>query len=569
MTHPFEIPDILCLICEEALPSDLARLLSTSHLFFNCAVPVVWRSLPESAPMILTRLLPNADTYLERNLDATLAEVQSTINRRSITRTIQPLGGGPYAPYVKQLARHRRNRQSNIIWDRLLRLVDRRPILPNLEVLKFSLGIPSSFTVQDPASYLSAYLSPTLVEIDHARNTRLPVGPKSLSDFALSLAQQCPYIHTLKLSDVTRFSIMDPVESALLADSLSRFHNLRILGLGPVALDPKVLTAISSLPSLEELILDEAPDIWELPGLETNYSHLHGGFSTLRRLGISSRFRLPATPTWGIVPLVQRLTSISVRVHSNVTQLELCAFVRDICQCSPLITSLSLDCTSSTNYVALLAPDLIETLGRLALQRLRLQGEQYYGSSSHWNIERFALAFPGLDYLRLYSYYFTFEDLTFIAKHMPKLQQLSMGVKIFTVWPSTEEVSLLAPAPSPSRLHFHLRIFDGSDGWDVKEVFDELPNQKSETIVAYLHALWPGGVICEAYHRPRKGGRPGYTDQINAALRKLRELDGHGNQAEAIPPKYIRKRAMPWLEGFSRVFIPTLSQYNSCFPPPS
>lgn len=544
MVHPFEIPDILCLICEEALPSDLAKLLSTSRLFFNCAVPVVWRSLPESAPMILTRLLPNADAYLGRNLDATLAESLQPLDAQSLVRF------NLYAPYIKQLARHRRNRQSNIIWDRLLRLVDRQPILPNLEVLKFSLGIPSKSTVQDPTSYLSAYLSPTLVEIDHARNTRLPVGPKSLSDFALSLAQQCPYLHTLKLSDVTRFSIMDPAHSGQLADSLSRFHNLRVLGLGPVALDPNVLTAISNLPSLKGLILDEAPDIWELPGLETNYSHLHGGFSTLQCLGISPRFRLPVTPTWSIVPLVQRLTSISVRVHSRVTQLELCAFVRDMCQCSPLITSLSLDCTSSINYVALFTSDLIETLSRLPLQRLRLQGKQYYGSSPHWNIERFSLAFPGLEYLRLYGYYFTFEDLTFIAKHMPKLQQLSMRVKFFTVWPSTEEISLLALAPSPSRLHFHLRIFDGLDGWDVMEVLDELPNQKLETIAAYLHALWPEGVICEAYHRPRKGGRPGYTDQINAALRKLRELDGHGYQAEAIPPKYICKRALPWFEGF-------------------
>ncbi|CAE6430042.1 unnamed protein product [Rhizoctonia solani] len=131
MVRHLDIPEILCLICERAQRSDLARLLTTSSLFFDCAVPFVWKNLPKSASVILMNLLPNVDKYLNTNLNATLVA--------DLCDNLQPLDAqflvrfNLYAPHVKRLVRHYRNKQLNVVWDRLFKLVDARPIMPNLE----------------------------------------------------------------------------------------------------------------------------------------------------------------------------------------------------------------------------------------------------------------------------------------------------------------------------------------------------------------------------------------------------------------------------------------------------
>lgn len=59
MSRVFTVPEILRLICERLDKSDLARLLPVSRNFFATAMPLVWRTVSGSAPLL--GLLPNVD----------------------------------------------------------------------------------------------------------------------------------------------------------------------------------------------------------------------------------------------------------------------------------------------------------------------------------------------------------------------------------------------------------------------------------------------------------------------------------------------------------------------------
>ncbi|CAE6534401.1 unnamed protein product [Rhizoctonia solani] len=482
MMRPFEIPEILSLICEQARKFDLARLLTTSRLFFDCAVPVIWRSLPESAPMILMKLLPDADSYLKHNLDAALAGSLQPLDVQSLVRF------NFYAPYVKQIARHRRNKQSNIIWDRLLKLVDTRPILPKLEVLKISLSVPSRNEIPDPVSYLSAYLSPTLVEIDHVRNTFTSMEPEWLSYLVSVVVQHCPHLHTLKLSNATRYTVLRPVHADELAKSLGRLRNLRVLGLGQATLAPKVLMALGALPNLESLTISETSGSWGLGETSkmTDDSLPHGSFPALQYLGIN--FVLEAlgneriAQIWDVTTLVQRLTFVSVCISGSATRTQIHGFVYAMCRSSPSITALSLDYSDSAGEVGLISPGMIDVLAQLPLRRLWLWGKVLHDSRPPWDGERFALAFPKMEDLRIRGHCFGFKDLTFMAKDMPQLQHFSAKIKMNKGWPSRDEVFSLAPRPSPSQMYL-LQMARPTPIYET-EIHHGLPNDKIEAIAA-------------------------------------------------------------------------------------
>ncbi|CAE7139499.1 unnamed protein product, partial [Rhizoctonia solani] len=538
MVRVFRIPELLSLVCEQARRSDLVRLLTTSRLFFNCAVPVVWRVLPESAPMILMRLLPGADIYLENHLDAALVESMQPLDGQSLTRF------NFYAPHIKQVARHQRNRQADVIWDGLLRLVDTRPILPQLKVLKFSLSM-SRFITQGPIGYISAHLCPTLVEIDLTRKADADMGPQNLCDLVSTIALQCPRIRSLKLNNIVLFDL--PFNTDGMASSLIRLHDLRVLGLGPIALDPKVMIALGALPRLEALIFYDTYYIPKLEGPLKPNNSLPGSFPSLRHFGIKTGFYPErVTRVWHLSALVRGLTSVSVCIASPMTHAELCGFVRVICQCSPLITAFSLDCNGPSRYLRLLVADTIDDLALLPLRYLWLWTKdiEFPYVSSRWDGERFALAFPKMKHLRIRGFYLTFNDIKFIAMHMPQLRQLSVKVQLNGEWPSKDDLSSLVLIPSPSQLYFRLQFASSHiEGIEtVIDTGDRLP-EAIERIALVLHALWPKGVICEPQRQLDEDGKPSYTSQINTALRALYEASG--SNAMGVNP-HPRKRVPKW-----------------------
>ncbi|CAE7170960.1 unnamed protein product [Rhizoctonia solani] len=534
MAKVFEIPELLSLICKQAWRSDLARLLTTSRLFFECALPVIWESPPESAPIILMRLLPDADLYLENPLDTTFAAGLQPLDAQSLARF------NFYAPYIKQVARHQRNRQADVVWDRLLRLVDTRPILPQLEVLKFSLSM-TKFSLQDPVQFVSVYLCPTLVEIDLTRKPDSIIEPQDLSDLVSSIALHCPHIRSLKLNNITTF--LRSFNTSELATSLAQLHDLRVLGLGPIALVPRMTTALSSLPHLESLILNEtyhSPNSEDL--LKPLDCILPSGFPALQHFGIKPSFDFErAARVWNLSALAQNLTSVSVRIDVEITRIDFRSFVRAICQRSPLITALALDFSDSPNYLGFLVADIIDDLALLPLQYLWLCGRDR--GITHWDSEKFALAFPKMERLRIRGYYLTFKDLKFIAMHMPRLRQLSVRVRLNTEWPSKDELSSFALTPSQSRLYFHLQLDKLHPIRGPRMVMEALPNEEVEMLALGLHILWPKGVICEPQQRSDKGGKPSYTDQINTALRGLGKFSEHDAMEVDSHP---RKRLPEW-----------------------
>ncbi|CAE7231504.1 unnamed protein product [Rhizoctonia solani] len=544
MVKLLEIPEIICLICEQVQRSDLAKLLTVCRLFFECAVPLVWNSLPGSAPTILIKLLPEADTYFRK-------DINSTINLRPLNaQALERFNF--YAPYVRHLVRYFQNKKSNIAWDRLLEIVDARPILPNLEVLKLSLGN----TIQDPALYLSPYLSPNIVEISHVRNTHSFTEPKSLCGLVLTIAQMCPRIRSLNLNNAAShmYAFMKPTHATELARSLGQLRNLRVLGLGRVVLDPRVLKALGALPNLESLALYETPGIWgseEVPKL-TDLSLPHSSFPALQNIGINPRFRPePAILTWGITPLVHNLTSVSAHIDTPLTQAQASGFIRAICRYSPLITALCIDCTQSPSYIALLSPEIIANLAKLPLQRLSLSGKDVYSGNLDMDKERLvpALSFPRMEYLRIGGYFFTLDDLGLFAKQMPRLQQLSAKIELDIDCSPADKPPLLPIVSSPSQLYLHLRIFRRTTTQCYTELGCGAP-QEAEAIAVWLHTLWPNGVVCEAGRRQDGTEEVNLGYQINTALRRLREDDGYGNQVEATLRMHPCKHVLPWLGRF-------------------
>ncbi|CAE6484106.1 unnamed protein product [Rhizoctonia solani] len=459
MAHPFEIPEILCLICEQAQRSDLARLLTLSRLFFECAMPFVWKNLPVSAPMILLRLLPDSDRYLNTNLGTTLVETLleslRPLDSQSLTRF------NLYAPFVKRIVRHHRNKQSNVAWNRLLNLVDVRPILPNLEALGVSLAADNQFSpCQGFIPCLKAYLSPTLVEIDNTRATDayLYMEPLTLARLLSGIAQECPHLSTLKLQSATGRPYIEEIHgSDELARSLGKFCDLRVVRLGLAALDPKVIVVLASLPNLESLSLNESSLPGTMPGSDEDLDPLSislppGSFPALQHLGIYVHYGFEiAYDIWGITGLVRGLTSVSVHALDNCPRTQLCELIRAISQSSPWVTSLHIECTRAPE-IALLSDEIVDCLALLPLQHLRLSGKDTADRWDYYGGELLALALPKLESLQIRGYSFSFTNLTHMAKYMPWLRTLSIPVRANMDWPLAHELHMLMLAPSPSRL---------------------------------------------------------------------------------------------------------------------
>ncbi|KAH7334515.1 hypothetical protein B0J17DRAFT_110632 [Rhizoctonia solani] len=143
-----------------------------------------------------------------------------------------------------------------------------------------------------------------------------------------------------------------------LASSLGRLHNLRVLTLGTASLEPKVLIALSSLPNLESLVLEEWSGEWGL-GKAPNpidISFPQGSFSALQHLRIKPCFDPePMGQTWCLTALALRHKFISVYIRTSATPPQVCGFVRAICRYSPFVTALSLRCIGSANDLILLS----------------------------------------------------------------------------------------------------------------------------------------------------------------------------------------------------------------------
>ncbi|CAE6439068.1 unnamed protein product [Rhizoctonia solani] len=550
MAHLLEIPEILRLICEHAQRSDLTKLLTLSRLFFECAMPFIWKNLPVSAPMILLRLLPDSDKYLNTNLGTmivkTLLESLQPLDSQSLTRF------NLYAPFVKRIVRHHRNKQSNVAWDRLLNLVDARPILPNLEALSVSLDNRLN-QFQGSIPCLEAYLSPTLVEIDDPRTSDayLYMEPLDLARLLSEIAQKCPHLNTLKLQSVTDRPYVEETHGLdELARSLGKFRHLRVVRLGLAVLNPKVIVVLASLPNLESLSLNESSFGRTMPGSDEDLDHLSisllpGSFPALRHLGLYVHYGFKiACDIWGITGLVRGLTSVSVHALSNCPPAQLGELIRAISQSSPLVTSLHIECTHAPE-IALLSDKIVDCLALLPLQHLRLSGKDRADRRDYYGGEVLALALPKLESLQIRGYSFSFTNLTHMAKYMPRLQTLSIPVRVNMDWPLAHELHTLMLTPSPSQLELQFLSCGFATCFPSVAGFESLP-EAVEAVAAGLHELWPKGVTCGTY---RKVSGMNLMNRLNVELKRLREAHGYGSPQTEVARICSRKRGPPWVEG--------------------
>ncbi|CAE6422550.1 unnamed protein product [Rhizoctonia solani] len=519
MVNPFEIPEILYLICQHVQRSDLARLMTTSGRFFGCALPFVWNSLPENAPLILAKLFPFGSFLPTKKLNGKTAKALP-LDTQSLLRF------NIYAPHVKRLAlvRFRHDDEGNAIWDRILELVNSRPILPNLEVLDVYVFVYRAEDL-DPVSYIEAYLSPTLVEVNNVRDTQSFVKPQILYQLVSTIVQEYPRISSLRLGDATGCSDPDPGQ---LANCLSQLQDIRVLGLGPVALNPAVLTVISALPNLETLELDQEGD----PSIVFNSAETmdavlklpYESFPVLHRLVIYIRDKFELVDMiWSIPALLRRLTSISVRVYKPVQYSQICDFVRVIHQNSPSISDLEFNFRHSWCFRSLLKTDLFVHLSEFPLRRLYIwlvQQDDYQRFSG----QQLVLAFPQMEDLEISGRDYTFEELAYIAENMPGLQHLSVSIQLSTDWPSMHKRPSPSFTPSPSQLYFRF-----PNSATIRYFSSSKDSQVAEKIAIGLHSLWPNRVTCTNEQGSDKDSRI-FVDKVNAMLMYLRGVEGHHDQ---------------------------------------
>ncbi|CAE6349000.1 unnamed protein product [Rhizoctonia solani] len=219
-----------------------------------------------------------------------------------------------------------------------------------------------------------------------------------------------------------------------------------------------MLTAIGALPHLELLDLEEDPEFVPLFGPEssTTVELPHGSFPVLQKLVIyvHKRFEL-VERIWNIATLVRRLTSVSLCVKPPVDYAQACDLVRNIHQGSPLVRDLILDFRHIWRHLGLLKTGFAALLSQFPLQRLYFAEQYNIQDGQRCTGQELALALPNVEHLQLYGYNFTFQDLTFIAAHMPRLETLSISIKVGADWPSMDDIPLPSLKPSSSQLLFH------------------------------------------------------------------------------------------------------------------
>ncbi|CAE6354937.1 unnamed protein product [Rhizoctonia solani] len=518
-------------------------------------MPFIWKNLPVSAPIILLRLLPDSYIHLNTNLGTiiveTLLERLQPLDSQSLTRF------NIYAPFVKRIVRHHRDKQSNVAWDRLLRLVDTRPILPNLEALSVSLAADNRFNqYQGFIPHLKAYLSPTLVEIDDPRTTDayLYMEPLDLARLLSGIAEECPHLSTLKLQSATGRPYIEEIHgSDELARSLGKFCDLRVVRLGLAVLDPKVIVVLASLPKLKSLSLNQSSFPGTMPGSDEDLDPLSislppGSFPALRHLGIYAHhgFKI-AYNIWGITGLVRGLTSVCVHALIDCARTQLCELIRAISQSSPLVTSLHIECSRAPE-IALLSDKIVDCLALLPLQHLRLSGKDRAERRSYCGGELLALALPKLESLQISGYSFSFTDLTHMAKYMPRLQTLSIPVRAKVHWPLGRELHTLMLAASPSRLELQFLSCNFATCLPAIASFEN-PVGAVEAVAAGLHELWPKGVTCGTYRKVADGLGISWINQLNAELKRLRKAHEYGSPQTEVARICSRKRGPPWVGG--------------------
>ncbi|KAF8598802.1 hypothetical protein BDV93DRAFT_526517 [Ceratobasidium sp. AG-I] len=352
------------------------------------------------------------------------------------------------------------------------------------------------------------------------------------------IAATCPNLTKL---NILPENLQHPADLILLGPNsqthpftaISQLHNLRVLHSSSAVLNSNVLQLLGNLPCLESLAAcsrygyDEEYSGTSIADL-TLPEH---SFPALRHLGVS---RVPGTVVsklWQTPPLVRNLVSVQVQFVYDYDTEAPSDLIRVICQGSPEVTDLDL-CPVEFEGIDL-SSVVAEHFRRLPLLRLRI-----------WDFiidyRPLILALPDLEYLSIHSVYVDFKGLSFIAKHMPRLQYLGTDL-LLKDWPEESELPHKSSSPSPCQIESQF-LFEVDFGSDTnRQDF----NKELDSIARGLWALWPRGVRCGLgydYDELRSGDDPASLERVNERIKTL-----SGISALDVPT--AEESASRWLYG--------------------
>ncbi|KAG8740107.1 hypothetical protein FRC10_004736 [Ceratobasidium sp. 414] len=453
--------------------SDLARLLTVSRVFFRCAVPHIWRQIPDAQPLL--DLIPTGHCNAKQSTQSTDLQDKSWLSRFEF-----------YAPFVKELclqpALHEQKQEPN--WHALSNVVSRHPLLPSL--CKLILGVPSerycsprSFGSPEDLACANAFISPSLVDIRLPSEYSLWLDPDTASQLLKDIVDTAPELKVLHIYVYPNMGNVDPAFR-----TVTRFQNLRALKCTSVMVDCEKLRLLGTLPQLESLQIvspgdgyvsddeDEDPlGDWVLPARS---------FPMLRHL---SAYELPASMVvqfWRLTSLVQLLVSVNVKFQSELSNE---GIICNICKSSPQTQELSLD--FSNIYYPGISTAFIDHFRKLPLQRLRMTGSYF--------IEELTPLIPSmtnLEYLDIGDTDLAVEDLIPIAKYMPWLRFLSASDLDLngSGWPWEVEPNSVTPSLSMLCLVAKFRLSERFKDWSIIEGSNSM-EEYLDTIAQYVPKL--------------------------------------------------------------------------------
>lgn len=306
--------------------------------------------------------------------------------------------------------------------DYLVLYTKNNTLLPNLQSLSFNCEVLTKHP-----SWLNVLLSPSLSHIAIPLiSSETYLRAHDLTEFFASVALQCPALKELELlaHNATPPLALEPYRQ------LSSFWNLRSLDTNMQIFYPFALAAIGSLPNLEILkVHDESHTtlVEQAPTLPDD------AFPALRELWICNFVVDEFKVIWSIQQLVARLVVANVTLYHSGLEDGAGDPLKDICQCSPQITSLTFEYDGAGQD---LSHDSFWPLKQLPLEKLTIP----WLNVPIATCKTLSIACPLLRELRLPHLRVTISDLQYFAQ-LPRLEILSVSVD----WKSCLELDQSVP----------------------------------------------------------------------------------------------------------------------------
>lgn len=258
------------------------------------------------------------------------------------------------------------------------------------------------------------------------------LAPLLVSNMLQTVSSKCPSLKTLEVAPGTNARDTPVVEFNIplatgLHEHIARFDSLRTLVTSAAALEPGMLLALSQLPKLEALSIVSSHQ--HEPAMRAVQLGSEA-FPALERLELRRLSLRAITGLWYIPELVENLSSAVIAqpiLDERTSRNWAGELISHVCQQSPSLGEFYLDPYYFVSQVVYLSRENLRLLEQeqVLLQSLTLCGTLIDKDVS---VQDFALAFPHLSVLRLPSWRVTWQDARDLARGLPNLRTLSVGL---------------------------------------------------------------------------------------------------------------------------------------------